>query len=499
MRACTGYKIVLFFCCLLFWAPIMAQKKLADAPKISPALLIKDLQTLHKILKQNHPSIYWYTPKDSMDFYFSIALASVKDAMSAWAFKNVVATYLANIKCGHTSVHFSPKLTKQYATYRYPLFPLQLKVWKDSAVVIGNLFTKDSILKRGTIVTAINQLPIKPLVDSIYSMISTDGNSINFKSQVLTNNFSGWYKARFGNTDSLYQISYIDSAGYAKTTSIAAYVPPKPKKDSLSKSSVVNSKTKIPKPAPIKKWTLLVDSTANTAFMNLTSFSGSGLRKFIRQSFRTIKTSGIKNLVIDLRSNGGGNVKNSTLLTRYISDHSFKIADSVVAIRRGISKVPFSSYFDVMGYAFAKAVISKKQSDSGFHLKRYEKHYHAPVKKNHFDGSVYILQGGFTFSASTLFTSPLMNQKNVTIVGEESGGGYYGNSAMMIPSIKLPHSKLLFRLPLFRLVMDKTRPKGGGVIPHVTVDPSSYAIKQGFDIKLETVKKMIQQKKIKAQ
>jgi C-terminal processing protease CtpA/Prc len=228
--------------------------------------------------------------------------------------------------------------------------------------------------------------------------------------------------------------------------------------------------------------------------MNLSSFSGSGLKKFIRKSFRTIKARSVKNLVIDIRSNGGGEVKNSTLLSRYISDHSFKIADSVVAIRRGISKIPISSYFDVMGYAFAKAVFSKKQSDSGFHLKRFEKHYYAPVTKNHFDGNVYILQGGFTFSASTLFTSPIMKQKNVTIVGEESGGGFYGNSAMMIPNIKLPNSGLLFRLPLYRLVMDKTRPKGNGVIPHVMVDPSSYAIKQGFDIKLEAVKKMIQQK-----
>jgi hypothetical protein len=42
--------------------------------------------------------------------------------------------------------------------------------------------------------------------------------------------------------------------------------------------------------------------------------------------------------------------------------------------------------------------------------------------------------------------------------------------------------------------MDNTRPKGNGIMPQVPVDPSSYAIKQGFDIKLETVKKMIQQK-----
>ena len=494
MRACTGYKTVLFFCCLFVWVPIMAQKKLADAPKIAPALLIKDLHTLQKVIVQNHPSTYWYTPKDSMDFYFSSALASIKDSMSAWAFKNVVASYLTNIKCGHTSVHFSPKLTKQYTSYRFPQFPLQLKVWKDSAVVIGNLHRKDSIFKRGTIVTGINQLPIKHLVDSMYGIISTDGNSINFKSQVLTNNFAGWYKARFGDADSVYQISYIDSAGYAKTSSIVAYVPPKPKKDSLKKTTDTANKSKTTKPVAVKKWTLLIDSSANTAFMNLSSFSGSGLRKFMRQSFRTIKTRGVKNLVVDLRSNGGGNIKNSTRLSQYISDHSFKIADSVVANNRGIGKVPLSSFLNVMYYALAKTVISKKEADGKFHFKRFEKHYYAPITKNHFDGSVYILQGGYTFSASTLFTSPLIKQKNVTIVGEETGGGYYGNSAMMIPTIKLPHSGLLFRLPLYRLVMDKTRPKGGGVMPDVLVDPSSYAIKQGFDIKLETVKKMIQQK-----
>ena len=494
MRGCNGYKLVLVFCCLFFGVSSIAQKKLADAPKIAPAKLSQDLHTLHKVLEQNHPSMYWYTPKDSMDYYFATAIASVKDSMSAWQFKNIVASYLANIKCGHTSVHFSPKLTKWYTAFRFPQFPLQLKVWKDSAVVIGNLYAKDSILKRGTIVTSINQLPVSALVDSMYSIISTDGNSINFKSQVLTNNFSNWYKARFGNQDSVYQISYIDSLGNKQTTQIAAYAPPKPKKDSIKKTTETVSKSKTIKPVVPKKWTLLIDSATNTAFINLSSFSGRGFKKFITKSFRNIKVAGVKNLVIDLRSNGGGYLKNSTLLTKYVSDHSFKIADSVFANNRGIRKIPFGSYFSVMGHTLAKLMISKKMDGGGYHLKRYETHYYQPFTKNHFDGHVYILQGGFTFSASTLFTSPLIKQKNVTIIGEETGGGYYGNTAILIPTIKLPRSRLLFRLPLYRMVMDKTRPKGGGVIPDVLVEPSSYAIKQGFDIKLETVKKMIQQK-----
>jgi C-terminal processing protease CtpA/Prc len=356
------------------------------------------------------------------------------------------------------------------------------------------LYTKDSLLKRGTIVTGINHLPVSVLVDSMYRIISTDGNSINFKSQVLTNGFSSWYKARFGNQDSVYQISYIDSLGNKQTTQIAAYAPPKPKKDSLKTTTDTASKSKSIKPVSLKKWTLLIDSATNTAFMNLSSFSGRGFKKFITKSFRNIKVSGVKNLVIDLRSNGGGEIKNSTLLTKYVSDHSFKIADSVFANNRGVRKIPFGSYFSVMGHAIAKLMISKKMDGGGYHLKRYETHYYQPFTKNHFDGNVYILQGGYTFSASTLFTSPLINQNNVTIIGEETGGGFYGNSAILIPTIKLPNSKLLFRLPLYRMVMDKTRPKGRGVVPDILVEPNSYAIKLGVDNKLEAVKKLIQQK-----
>ena len=54
---------------------------------------------------------------------------------------------------------------------------------------------------------------------------------------------------------------------------------------------------------------------------------------------------------------------------------------------------------------------------------------------------------------------------NVLVVGEESGGGYYGNSAMHVPEIVLPNSKLRVTLPLYRLVMDKNRAKGRGVLP----------------------------------
>lgn len=58
------------------------------------------------------------------------------------------------------------------------------------------------------------------------------------------------------------------------------------------------------------------------------------------------------------------------------------------------------------------------------------------------------------------------------MIGEETGGGAYGNSAWLIPDVALPETGVRFRLPLFRLVIDKTvlkwpgRTAGNSVFPH---------------------------------
>jgi hypothetical protein len=42
--------------------------------------------------------------------------------------------------------------------------------------------------------------------------------------------------------------------------------------------------------------------------------------------------------------------------------------------------------------------------------------------------------------------------------------------------------------------MDKNRPKGHGIIPDVSIPPSSIAITKGIDIKLTTIRQLIIQK-----
>jgi C-terminal processing protease CtpA/Prc len=223
------------------------------------------------------------------------------------------------------------------------------------------------------------------------------------------------------------------------------------------------------------------------------------LKKFYRRSFRTIRKKGIDNLVIDIRNNGGGKVDNYTALARYLKEKPFRVADSAYALRRNFNG--YGRYFqsnEINWFAMKLFVTGNRQ---GIHHFRYwENHEFRPRKKNHYNGHVYLVISGPTFSASTLFCNTMKGQENVTLVGEETGGGAYGNSGLMIPHITLPNTGIRVRVPLFRVVQYQHPPKTGqGVQPDVLVRPTVEAVTWGKDLKMEKVKSLIRESRSVAQ
>lgn len=360
-------------------------------------------------------------------------------------------------------------------------------------VVTANLNRNDSILTRGTIVTAINGLPSRKLIDTFLHYITGDGHSMAGRYQSLSSfgAFGVHYKNVFGLSDS-FAIKYIDIFGFESETMIPVYTPPA---DSAKKASQ-------PKPEKYtarEKRTLerfavrhiQVDTSLRSAYMMLNTFSnGNKLRRFFKSSFRSLEQLNIQHLVIDVRSNGGGEAGNSTLLTKYLTDHEFKVAHSLYTNKRSSSYRDYIRFQPI--YGLISTVITRKKSDGNFHFGFFERHVFKPYRKYHFDKNVYILTGGNSFSATTLFAQELKGQKNVRIIGEETGGGAYGNTAWIIPQVTLPYTKVRLGIPKFRFVMRPELVKEGrGVMPDFHVAPNADDIRRGIDVKLEAVKKMI--------
>lgn len=457
--------------------------------KIAADKLKADFSLLQNILEKNHPSLYWYASKDSIDYYFKAMQASLSDSLTELEFRNKTAWMLNKIRCGHTVVRSSKAYTKYYLGRRLPSFPLSLKVWKDSAVVVTN-YNTDSILKHGTIITAINHTSTAAILDSMCQLTGTDGYANNLKYQLISFNFPAYYKNTFG-LDSQYVISYIGTAGLQKNIVIKNYDP---KKDSSFRRTPLDpagiSKRQFKSFAAFSDRNMFIDTALNAAILSVNTFSEGKLKHFFRKSFSKIKEQHINNLVLDLRQNSGGNILSSTRLCQYLVDKPFHVADTVAAYTRSF---PYKKYIRPwFVYWLSMHFSGRRYSDGRIHFRYFEKHNFKPKKHAHFDGNIYIVTGGYTFSAAALATSTLKGQHNVTVVGEETGGGAYGNSAMHLPTITLPNSGLRITLPLYRLVLDASRTKDGrGILPDVEVKPSSVYIKRGIDAKLEKVKELM--------
>jgi C-terminal processing protease CtpA/Prc len=463
--------------------------------KYAPAQLLEDFDIGWQTYQKNHPSYDWYTPADSVDARFARARASITDSLTEPEFRLRLAYAVSAIRCGHTSV-ISSKAYQRYAKkLKEPQFPLAMKVWgTDSMVVIANLVSDSVAVKRGDIVISIDSIPPSVIIRQMKDYVSTDGFSDGFRDMSISGNFPGRFKWLYG-VPKTFELTYLDSGRALKTTKVPAFTLPT--KQALD-SSIEKVLAKIPpvqgrKKPPSSYGDFSIDTLHNLGILNLNTFSHRKVPSLIRKTFKESQNAGLKNLAIDLRTNGGGKIDNSTLLTRYIADKPFRVADSVSAKDLRLAHPKHTQMAWV--YRYFRWTFSSKKEDGRWHMQPAERHTYNPKKRHHYDGQVYVLTSGATFSASTLFLAKVFQQTNVTVVGDETGGGARGNSAVLVPKLTLPNTRVQLRLPLFRLITDAQLPQDGrGIMPDVPVQVDSYYIQQGVDKKMEAVKLLIAEK-----
>lgn len=487
---------LLSFSILLFITSCTVSKSSYDPNKKIPAQqLQEDYRVFRNILEESHPSLYWYSSKDSIDHYFEIGKTKLNDSLPEYKFRYVLSYVMAQIHCGHTTVRPSKAANRYLERTRGLVLPLNIKAWGDTVVVTSNLNRKDSNVVRGVLLQSIDGRPVSMIVDSLFRHLSSDGYNLTHKYQSLSN--SGVFRSMYGSVYGLRlrtPVEFIDTSGKlrkaeislgsttdtARSTQLQPALPAPSRKE--RKKAVLNSMR-----------SMRIDTSLKTAFLEVNTFAQKNkLRGFFKRSFKQIEKEDVQNVVVDMRGNGGGSVVLSNLLTKYIADQPFKIADSLYAVK---NKSRYKKYMDnyFLNRLFFIFFVRKKV-DGQYHFSHFEGRYFKPKRKNNFNGTTYILTGGNTFSAATLFTKALIDQQNVIVVGEETGGGAYGNSAWLIPEVTLPNTKVRFRLPLFRLVVDKNAEKGRGILPEVEALPTVNAIRKNQDFKMGKVLQMIKEK-----
>ena len=465
--------------------------------KYESASLKKDLAILQGVLESHHPGLYWYQTESEWRERLSLATNQLNNPLTEPEFRKVLRPLVSNIRCGHTSVRASKKWQRYTDTLRIQkLFPISVKCWTDTLLVLGNLDPKDSLLVRGTQILSINGKTPKEIYASLFPYIFGDGFNESHKYQTL----SGWgtfgnYYRQYLDSSSTLNLELIDVSGIRQSAVRSYYTPVRDTSKKVPTAKLTKKQKRVRRLEGIRS--LQIDPKEKQALLRINSFSQNGrLRSFFRKGFKLLDQNNIEDLIIDVRNNGGGRVGNSTALTRYVTDRRFKIADSLYAVRRNSS---YGKYIEHnLAIQASMPFLTRKRKDGLHHFGYFERHFFTPKKNNRFSGRVYILTGGNSFSATTLFVQAVKGQKNVTVIGEETGGGAYGNSAWEIPDVTLPHTGVRFRLPLFRMVMNKEIPNDGrGILPDVYVGSTVESVRRNIDNKMQVAVQLIRENRRK--
>ena len=224
----------------------------------------------------------------------------------------------------------------------------------------------------------------------------------------------------------------------------------------------------------------------------------------LKAAFSELNEEGIADLVIDLRGNGGGRAPWE--LYAYFVDEPFLFAKRADFI---FSKK--SSYYSnqklhknvqflkrkwlntwLPGANKMSLIDSNRYALTGLFMTK-------PYKPSspQYKGNVYILIDGGTFSAAAIFAALMKSSGRATIIGEESGGGYYGNTSMEKSYVTLPNAQLRLEIPLVRyqLNVDPSKnPFGSGVLPDYEVLQTAQSIFDAHDYQLRWALAFIKKK-----
>ena len=470
-----------------------------DFSKIAKEKLHRDLDLLYQGLDKFHSGMYWYTPKDSVDFAFQTAKNKITNDLNVYEFHKIIAPLVALSREDHTDI-FLPKEVKEQTNKNENIrfLPLTVVFLGEKLYCVKNASNNSAKIENLEIEKINGETP-KEIVTKIGILFASDGYIKSVKYSDLGGfNFSKNYFYYYGIIEK-YEVKFKEITEPITINSLSISQI----NENLKKNNNIDKEKTENEPLQFK----IIN--AKTAYLDIQTFSNDiikreskykTLKKFLKQSFSEIKEHNIKNVIIDVSKNGGGTEGNEGLLYSYFGDNYQKYSKVRVKTQKAILNNGIDKPIKLKVFGFLERIfVNKKMKDGslerknnlGLGLMAYKK---AP--KDTFKGNVYVLISPITYSGGSEFSNMMYSQGLATFIGQETGGGYYGNTSGYSQDLTLPNSKITIEIPALQFVMnvEPKLPFGSGVKPNYEVIPTINQYINNENIYLEYALKLISEK-----
>lgn len=468
-----------------------------EAMAVTPALDINqiraDVTLARNAYKDIHPGYTRFTTQAVLDAAWDgiITQAESSGGMSDKDFYLAISETLALIRCDHTKAELSRAMTKDRQSARAYL-PLRWTMVEGRALILDT--PKGGVVSAGDEIISLDGRTIAELQTALHRYIPIDGYNDHARDTNMAGSleFMGGAVDHFGallwdvptvaqveiaSADGSHQTVTLDRITFADWKTIATTSSARNFKDAVSLTRIGE-----------RGAVLRVDSFVNYR-------QPVDPDSLYAPVFEALKAEGRDQLILDLRRNGGGSTEASQGLFSYLTPTARKMK-----LTETFKTLDHDAYVDYIDTWDKRAInpprIAFRKTKAGeYELRGAFSDGTDKVKpaKAAFKGDLTILTSRDNSSGSTNLISTVRAARDVTLIGEKTGGNPAGPTAGSIFFLTLPESGIKLRVPVIRFANNSGAVEDGvGLAPDVFAPDTVASLRDGRDPALEAALARVQ-------
>jgi len=440
---------------LSFFAICLALAE-TKAQNFSKAEAEADIDSLISVLTEVHPMYIEKANAEPLVKELNAAKATLPETLDKLELYSILAPIIAKIGDAHTTVvqPFGEAIVK--AGGLAPFYPTV-----DTNT--GRLYVKASCKNCVPVdaeILSVNGVSAQKMMEDTKRLVS--GERDFFKYCMIDNNIMGYFHLLYAADE--YEVTYRVAEGEKEET-----VKVKPVDSEYFNNNLVLG-TKVLKLIQEQRnvpYSYKIDESGKFAILYFDScMNPEGMDEMCKEMVAELNQKGIKNLIVDVRLNGGGNSNVGDELLKYISPVDFR--------QYGKTIVRVTPTTHRLGGATGRNVGVHISADTDDNNKKT-----LPASQR-FNGKVYLLTSHTTFSSASSFAWAFKKFGCGMVIGEETGGMnvHYGD----VLYYRMPNSQLDMNLSHKRFWQPGADDKDiHGLIPDIIV-PQDQALDKAIEV-----------------
>ncbi|WXR62704.1 S41 family peptidase [Peptostreptococcaceae bacterium AGR-M142] len=420
----------------------------ADDIKYSKQEYINDLETVRTILESYHGNLYENISKKEFIHGFNNAKENIKDNMDIQDFNYILSKFLYSLHDGHTGMDLSNELIDKINLESLYL-PLKVKFIDNKMYCDYNSFD----IPAGSLILEINDIRTELLLQKLEYIAGneTDNHTNYLAHNYIENDLPYLYPAYF-EPRKINKIRFVNSV----TRNVEEKTIDSSKFDinninmfahsNYLKNSYLNT---------YKDIDASFDMKNQIATLRIYSFEPTDQFLFysvLEKFFEDVDIYGINDIVIDLRGNLGGNSDVTNTVLAYILDDDFYTIKKSTLKNIDIDTTYMDSdtklMYEDLKESYTPISSYSKNEDGSISEEGLPS---IPFSLNNYDGNVYCLIDGGTFSFASIFAQKIKELDNGYLIGTSTSGNYYETTAGSLINFNLPNTKIKLTVPIMQL------------------------------------------------